>query len=228
MPSSRKRNRESSNCVDGQKKSRGLVESVRQRALEIKLERVPAAPRPGPDLEQYRTPPKIAADVLYRALALGDIQGRAVVDLGCGTGMFLVGAGLLGASRLAGVDADPGSIETARRVLADFELDAELATGDVATLAGRFDTAVMNPPFGAQKAQRHADTIFVQHALRLAPVAYSLHLQKTEAHLVRLARSLGADFDRLAEYDFPLRAQFEFHTRERVDVEVALYRFRHP
>lgn len=201
---------------------------MRQRALEIKLERVPAAPAADPDLEQYRTPPKIAADVLYRALALGDIQGRSVVDLGCGTGMFLAGAGLLGASSLTGIDTDAASLKIAERVLEEFGLQARLESGDVATLDGSFDTVVMNPPFGAQYAQRHADTVFVQHALRLAPVAYSLHLEKTEAHLVRLAASLGADFERLCGYDFPLRHQFEFHTKERVDVAVALYRFRRP
>jgi len=199
---------------------------VRQKTLEIQLERVPAPPNADPDLEQYRTPPIIAADVLYRALARGDIRDRTVIDLGCGTGMFLVGAGLLGARSLAGIDADAASLETARAVLAEFDLAAELTQGDVSRVQGEFDTAVMNPPFGAQHAQRHADSLFVQHALRVADVAYSLHLQKTEAHLVRLATSLEADFERLSEYEFPLKAKFDFHTRERMNIEVALYRFQ--
>lgn len=198
---------------------------MRQRDLEIRLERVPSHPRPNPNLEQYRTPPKIAADVLYRALARGDVRDRAVVDLGCGTGMFLAGAGLLGATRLAGVDVDPASIELARGVLGEFGLEAELLAAPFDSLQGTFDTAIMNPPFGAQRAQRHADTAFLRHALRLAPVCYSLHLEDTAPHLERLARSLEADQERMARYDFPLPHQFRFHTKEKLLVPVSLYRF---
>jgi putative methylase len=198
---------------------------VRQRDLEIRLEKVPRHPQPRPDLEQYRTPPKIAADVLYRALARGDVAERSVADLGCGTGMFLVGAGLLGASRLAGVDVDAASIGIARATLAAFGLEAELVTGPVEALEGAHDTALMNPPFGAQRAQRHADSAFVRHALHVAPVCYSLHLRETEGHLARLARSLEADLEPLATYEFPLPHQFRFHTKEKLLVPVALYRF---
>lgn len=198
---------------------------MRQRELEIRLERVPPHPSPDPDLEQYRTPPKIAADVLYRGLAHGDITGRSVVDLGCGTGMFLAGAGLLGAASLTGIDVDPASVEVARATLHAFGLEADLHVGPVETLEGSFDTAIMNPPFGAQHAQRHADTAFLRQALRVAPVAYSLHLAETASHLGRLARDLDAGLERLAAYEFPLLHQFRFHRKEKVLVPVALYRF---
>lgn len=198
---------------------------MRQRDLEIRLERVPPPPSPRAELEQYRTPPKIAADILYRALARGDVQDRSVVDLGCGTGMFLAGAGLLGARRLVGIDVDPASVDAARAVLDEFGLEADLVVGSVETLTGSFDTAIMNPPFGAQKAQRHADTAFLRHALSLSSVCYSLHLRDTAAHLERLARTLQVDQDRLAEYSFPLPHQFRFHTKEKLLVPVALYRF---
>lgn len=198
---------------------------MRQRDLEIRLESVPAHPRPSPDLEQYRTPPKIAADVLYRALARGDIAERSVADLGCGTGMFLVGAGLLGAASLAGVDLDAASLDVARTCLADHDLEADLRLGPVEALDGAFDTVVMNPPFGAQRAQRHADSTFLRHAIQLAPVTYSLHLQDTREHIERLARALGVRVEPLARYDFPLPAQFRFHTKEKLLVPVALFRF---
>jgi len=198
---------------------------VRQRELEIRLERVPTHPRPDANLEQYRTPAKIAADVLYRALARGDVSGRSVADLGCGTGIFLVGAGLLGARALAGVDVDPVSIDLAKAALEDAGLDADLRHGPLETLTGTFDTVIMNPPFGAQFAQRHADTLFLRHALGIAAVCYSLHLDATRDHIERLAREIEVDHERMARYDFPLPHMFKFHTREKVLVPVALYRF---
>lgn len=197
---------------------------MRQRELEIRLERVPAHPHPDPDLEQYRTPAKIAADVLYRALGRGDVADRSVVDLGCGTGIFLVGAGLLGASHLTGIDLDPTSVELARKTLAEFGLEGDLHQGPVESLTGQFDTAIMNPPFGAQHAQRHVDTLFLQHALSLVPVCYSLHLAETEPHFGRVAERLDATLETLATYRFPLPYQFRFHSKEKVLVPVVLFR----
>jgi len=105
------------------------------------------------------------------------------------------------------------------------QIEADVRQGPIETLEGRFDTAIMNPPFGAQFAARHADTLFVQHALRLAPVCYSLHNENTLEHLERLSRSLDADVERLCGYQFPLPHQFSFHSREKVLVPVALMRF---
>lgn len=199
---------------------------MRQRELEIQLERVPRLASPTAHWEQYHTPAPIAADVLYRALARGDIAGRRIVDLGCGTGIFLVGAGLLGAKALLGIDVDPAAATQTRASLAAFRLEGTVVAGPIETLQAGFDTALMNPPFGAQRASRHADTLFVEHALRVAPVAYSLHLSETAAHLERLARRLEVDQERLADYRFPLPHQFEFHSKEKVLVPVSLYRFQ--
>lgn len=186
---------------------------------------MPSLAAPTPDLEQYQTPARIAADLLYRALGRGDIEGRRVVDLGCGSGVFLAGAGLLGAASLTGIEVDSAAAQLATRTLADFSLTGDVHNGDVTTLDGEYDTAIMNPPFGAQFAARHLDTLFLQQALRVAPVCYSLHLSETEPHLRRVANELEAGWDLLARYDFPLPRQFAFHSKEKLLVPVALYRF---
>jgi putative methylase len=198
--------------------------AVRQRELEIRLESVPGPPRPDPHLEQYRTPPKIAADVLYRALAREDVADRRVADLGCGTGMFAAGAALLGASHVAAIDVDEASVDVARRTLQRLGVEADLRVGPVESLDGTFDTVIMNPPFGAQLAARHLDVRFLEHGLHLAPVTYSLHLEATLPHLQRTAARFGAASEALARYDFPLPAQFRFHTREKLLVRVLLLR----
>lgn len=198
---------------------------MRQRELEMRLEVVPPAPNPSPSLEQYRTPPRIAADMLYRALARGDIGGRRVLDLGCGTGMFAIGALLLGAKSADGVDVDAGSVRLGEEAARKAGVSPTLRVGEVASATGQYDTVVMNPPFGAQLAARRMDTRFVETGLRLAPVVYSLHLSETGPHIERLAARLGVRCQGLARYDFPLPAQFKFHTREKRVVPVSLYRF---
>ncbi|ERG88840.1 MAG: methyltransferase small domain protein, partial [halophilic archaeon J07HX5] len=47
-------------------------------------------------LEQYRTPPRLAAEIVHLADLQDDIAGRTVLDLGCGTGMLALGAALRG------------------------------------------------------------------------------------------------------------------------------------
>lgn len=199
---------------------------MRQRELEIRLERVRTLAAPNPNLEQYRTPPKIAADILYRALARGDVADRRIVDAGCGSGIFLVGAALLGARSVTGIDVDPASVALAQQTLREFQLEGTVLKGSVENLSGDFDTAIMNPPFGAQLAARHLDSVFLSHALRVAPVAYSLHLEETHAFIERFTRTLDVRLERLRRYDFPLPHQFAFHSKEKVLVPVALYRFQ--
>ena len=71
------------------------LSAMRKRDLEISLQSVRNFEDPDPSLEQYMTPGVIAADILYTAYANGDIEGMKVMDLGCGTGMFSIGAWLL-------------------------------------------------------------------------------------------------------------------------------------
>ena len=67
----------------------------RKKQLEIALQEIPGHPDPRVDLEQYQTPSIIAADLLWNAAAIGDIEGFKVVDLGCGTGIFTLGSALM-------------------------------------------------------------------------------------------------------------------------------------
>ena len=46
------------------------------------------------------TPAPIAADIIFTAYQWGDIENKTVVDLGCGTGIFSVGAVSMGAKKV--------------------------------------------------------------------------------------------------------------------------------
>jgi rRNA N6-adenosine-methyltransferase METTL5 len=73
---------------------------MKLRQLESLLQDVAPFEKPRIELEQYPTPSHLAACVMHTACGLGDIEGRAVVDLGCGGGMLSIAAVLLGAAHV--------------------------------------------------------------------------------------------------------------------------------
>ncbi len=201
---------------------------MRQRDLELRLARVPPHPRPRADLEQYATPAPIASDLLYRALALGDVDGARVLDLGCGTGVFAIGAVLLGAEAAVGVDVDPASVGVAREAARAVGAAARASwiVADVRRWrprGRRFDVAIQNPPFGAQTPG--ADRPFLDAALAAARVAYSMHLTTTGRFVVEYAQARRAVLTHAWDYEFPLRHQFAFQEKAVRAVPVTAFRF---
>ena len=195
---------------------------MRLRDLERALSRIPPHPRPRLELEQYATPADLAAPLLFEAAALGDVAGRSVVDLGCGTGVFAIGAALLGARPVAGVEVDAPSLEVARREAAALRADVEWVEADVERWSGRADTVIMNPPFGAQV--RGADRTFLDAAFRTAPVVYSLHNEGTRPFVEGYAREAGYHVTHAWRLSFPLRHQFRHQEKRVQEVPVAALR----
>lgn len=205
---------------------------MRKADLERALEAVPRHPQPSPRLEQYRTPPGIAAQLLLAAHAEGAIADRRVLDLGCGTGMFAIGAALLGARLATGVDIDAPSLALAQQAAQAAGVAARtwFVAGDLTAWRpepGAFDTVVMNPPFGAQKAGLHADRVFyarAAEAVRPAGTVWFLAQARTEAFLAREAAALGGTLERVAQWAYPLEATMAHHREAARTIEVGGYR----
>jgi len=201
---------------------------MRLRTLEIALEGLEGFGRPDSRTEQYSTPAILAARLLHHAHLLGDIEGKEVCDLGCGTGVLACGVVLLGAARVVGVDMDPDALAVAKRNAARLDADIRLVQGDVRDRSlieglGSFDTVIMNPPFGAQDP--HADRPFVDTALALAPVIYGIFNAGSIPFLG--AYTAGrAEIDLTMGGIFPLRRTFPFHRRDVVEIEVEILRIR--
>ncbi|MFQ6060231.1 MAG: METTL5 family protein [Thermoplasmata archaeon] len=186
------------------------------------MERIRHHPSPKSELEQYTTPATIAADILYLALGFGDLRGRKVADLGCGTGIFAIGAKLLGAKEVVGVDIDRSAIELASSNAEEVGVEVRFETMDVLEFSERCDTAIQNPPFGAQR--KHADIPFITKALSISPVVYSLHLSKTEDFVRRKAYLLGARITHSKKYKFLIPHTFHFHEKREKEFDVTLFR----
>ena len=195
---------------------------MKKQQLEILLQQVEGHPEPAANLEQYATPAPIAADVLWFAHTLGDIAGKKVVDLGCGTGILGIGAKLLGAEEVIALDVDEAALAVATRNAQKLQVDLSLLTVDVRDFPELADTVLMNPPFGAQTP--HADVPFLERALATGPVTYTFHKAETEAFVVRKAHELGGEPTHRKEYAFPLPHSMPFHREEVREIPVVLLR----
>jgi putative methylase len=143
-----------------------------------------------------------------------------VVDLGCGGGVLAIGASLLGASRVVGIEVDPDAVADARRNIAAAGAEVEVLQMDVGEVGLKADTVIMNPPFGAQR--RNADRPFLEAAVRIAPRVYSLHNARTVDFLLRMVSALGCEVFLQKSYNFEIPHMFEFHDKRKKEIEVAL------
>ncbi|MGD6807782.1 MAG: METTL5 family protein [Candidatus Bathyarchaeia archaeon] len=148
-------------------------------------------PNPKVALEQYTTPEGIAANMLYlAAYNNGDIDGKVVLDLACGTGRLGLGAAYLGAGEVVGIDIDPTAIKTAKENASKAGLKVQWINGDVNVITGHFDTVLQNPPFGVQN--READRAFLVKALEVGASVYSLHNHpEVDERLIKMLKSTG-------------------------------------
>lgn len=184
---------------------------------------------PAVDLEQYRTPPGLAAHLIHTADLRGDIENRTVLDLGCGTGMLGLAAALRGPSAVVGVDIDPEPLSTARenerRVGTTTPLGWVL--GDVTRLGlspSGPTTVVTNPPFGAQTGNEHADRRFLAAAARVADTSYSLHNAGSREFVEAFVTDQGGTVTHAYAADLAVPQSFEFHEADRQVIDVELFR----
>ena len=200
-----------------------------KRSLATKLGVVTGFENPSAALEQYPTPPDLAAHVVHLADLHGDIDGRTVLDLGTGTGMLGLAAALRGPARVLGVELDRAALATAvaneRRVAASAPV--HWVQGDATRLPLDIPdavTVVMNPPFGAQDGNRNADRGFLAAASRTATVSYSVHNAGSQAFVESFAADNGGEVTHAFAADFTVDAQFDHHTDDARDIGTEVYR----
>jgi len=197
---------------------------MKKKALEMALQKIPPHPEPKPQLEQYNTPANIAADVLFLAHSLGDIEDKKVTDLGCGTGIFAIGAKLLGAKEVIGIDIDETAIDIAKENAKKLGVEIDFRACEIKDFNEECDTVLQNPPFGAQR--RHADRPFLRKALALSNMVYSLHLTNTQDFIENEAEKLGATITHRKRYEFEIKYTFKFHTKEKKSFDVMMFRMK--
>jgi putative methylase len=196
--------------------------------LEAQLAVVVGFEDPDAALEQYPTPPDLAAHVVHLADLQGDLEGRTVVDLGAGTGMLALGAALRGPARVVGVEIDRAALATARengrRVGAATPVEWVRADATRAPLCLDSATVLMNPPFGAQDGSRNADRGFLATAAAVAAVSYSVHNAGSEGFVEAFAADNGGEVTGAWGARLALDRQFDHHEADRREVPAEVYR----
>ncbi|KZX17782.1 ribosomal protein L11 methyltransferase [Methanobrevibacter cuticularis] len=221
----------------------------KKRHLEIAIESIPKHPKPKVELEQYSTPATIAADIIWNAFILGDIENKSIIDLGCGTGIFTIAPLLLGAKLAIGIDIDQNSIDIAKKIANTMQIyNAHFFAEDVYNIKNireivnikdsdieeinniidsnsKFDTFFANPPFGSQfRSKKGADKIFMELSMKLASVSYSFHMAGTKDFLISYYENLGGKITHEFFYEFPLDNIYDFHTQESKTIDVIVLR----
>jgi len=209
------------------------------------LSQIAPHPSPKPSLEQYTIPADVAATMLHiAAYSHENIFGKTVLDLGCGTGRLALGAAFLRAKQVVGVDIDRDAVKVAFENSARTNLKEKVQwiTGDIDAVHGSFDTVLQNPPFGVQR--RGADRRFLEKALELGKVVYSLHksseknrafMKKLEANKANVASIAPCSFlkEFIEERGGRIKAvyamvmtiphMFNFHTKRKHEFVVDLF-----
>jgi len=199
------------------------MKKIKKKDLEIKLEEIPSHPNPTPDLEQYNTPADLASNILFTAFLNRHIKDKDVIDLGCGTGVFSLGAGLLGARSVKGFDLDEDSIKIARKTAAKWGLSENVLfeVKNIENVNSRCDTVLMNPPFGSQK--KGADLPFLKKSFEISDFIYTIHNAKTLDFLRNFINENGHKIFLERGYKFTIKKTFDFHTKDKKNIEVVIF-----
>ena len=192
---------------------------MRTAELVRKIQAVPVPENAAAPLEQVATPAEAAANLLLLLDRTFGVAGRSVVDLGSGTGRLAIGAALLGATPVVGVEVDARLVPVAEAAARAAGVPVKFEVADVTDWDRPAEVVVMNAPFGAQR--RHADRPFWDRAFALAQVgvgAFASSVSRT--FIARLALDRGAHVIEVEPVPWNLPRTFPHHRAASVRLAV--------
>ena len=175
--------------------------------------------RPIPELEQYSTPPDIAFEIIKKVNSAGNLSGK-VADLGCGTGRLAIASAVLGAN-VTGFEIDEEAIKIAKEYSNENELEIKWINQAVENIEDKFDTVIMNPPFGSQRPG--ADKLFLEKAMNIATNIWTIHLSETRKFIEKLVEKNNCEIIELYEFVYPLKNTMPFHSKDTKVENAILY-----
>jgi putative methylase len=200
--------------------------------LAIILSKLKTFSSPNLMAEQYATDSEIAAEVLWNAFYLYDIENKTIADLGSGTGILGLGALLLGAKKVFFIESDKNSTKTAKENLKFLEeklgiklvKKAIFLNQDINNFNEKVDIVIQNPPFGTK--QKHADKMFLEKAFSITKIIYSFHKLETERFVNKISGDYGFEITHLWKFDFPIKATYSFHRKKIQRIKVGCWRIK--
>ena len=175
--------------------------------------------QPKPELEQYSTPVDVVLEIIKQAKSLGHLSER-VADLGCGTGRLAIGAAIAGAN-VTGYEIDKDALNIAKEYSAKEDLDIRWVNLAIENIEEKFETVLMNPPFGSQRPG--SDRSFLKKSLEIANNIWTIHLRETREFIERFVRQNSGEIISAYEFDFVIKRSMPFHTKEIKKEKAILY-----
>ncbi|MEM0346713.1 MAG: METTL5 family protein [Thermoplasmatales archaeon] len=198
-----------------------LVHNVRKSNLELLLSSLKTPENYNIELEQYNTPPPVASTILFRAAQEGNIAGKEVADLGCGNGIFAIGAAILGAARVYAIDKDQRMINLASSNAEMMDVKIEFINSDVSDFNKPVDTMILNPPFGSHR--RGLDIPFIESAIKLSKHFYIILDYNSGDFLSKFIKSRGTViWEEKSFIEIP--RIYTFHRKEKTLIPVRISR----
>lgn len=200
-----------------------------RKQLEILLQGIEDFVDPKVELEQYPITPKGASTILsIISNTYNDIQGKIIGDLGCGTGILAIGAALLGAKRVIGVDIDQQQLAIAAQNARQLKVSnkIEWVQSNIQNFSKSLEIIIQNPPFGVQKRDRGMDLVFLKTAIKNARIIYSIHKsgEKNRSFLRDFIQDQNAVIDAIVSLQILIPHLYNFHRKKRYPIEIDLFR----
>lgn len=205
-------------------------------------------------LEQYQTPSEVASEIIWNAMLNRDITDNIIYDLGCGNGIFGIGALLTGAAYCVFLELDVATVELCKRNLNQFSEifksnneyiiinenvnefkdkikldDFEFENKDEFGIEEQFGTIEKVKKVVLMNPpfgtkRVHADREFLVKAFEFADVIYSLHMKSTVGFLDAVSTDNNFKITHRWEYDFGIKRSHEMHKKDYHEVPVICVR----
>ena len=175
--------------------------------------------QPKPELEQYATPVDIVLEIVKHAKSLGHLSAK-VADLGCGTGRLAIGAAITGA-RVTGFEIDEDALKIAKDYSIRENLDIKWINLAIENIEEKFETVLMNPPFGSQRPG--ADRSFLKKSLEIARNIWTIHLAETRDFIESFVKQNSGNIISAYEFDFKIKRSMDFHSKDTKKEKAILY-----
>ncbi|MGM5480586.1 MAG: METTL5 family protein [Nanobdellota archaeon] len=205
-----------------------------KRELAVFLSKLKSFRQPNRSFEQYPTDSDVAATLLWKAHLDGTINGKTIVDLGCGTGILTVGALILGARKVIMIDIDKNvqtDIEKNLDILEEsYEIqpydhvEMKFEDANTTTIDCEKDetTILMNPPFGT--SVKHADTMFLQKAFTIGKTIYSIHKTSTRNYIISFCQQRKHHIKWEQDISFMIKNTMKEHRKHIQRIDTTLFK----
>ncbi len=197
---------------------------MKKKNIEIFASQIPTFKNPKAQYEQYATPAHVVSLMLWIAyFKYKDIVEQTIVDLGAGTGRIGLTAAKIGAREVFLIDIEFKALVSAKKVAKQHKLASVIheICGDVTRLPMRrkkFDVVLQNPPFGVHR--KGADIIFLEVAMQLADVIYSIHKAETIQYVAKRIKEKKWNIEEIFREKIVLPPTMKFHYKLKHEVKI--------